>query len=340
MKLRALVAAGLLLGCQAPGIPQAELPSAPIAIAYRSPELARQRAKYLASLDPERVRRYQEERWRQFGLVPVDELRSALEGWLGVEPSDDRDRYRARLALLYPDTGRIEVMRSALRGSRPQAWSPDRSRLVFSQPDGDSLQLYEYDFESESVHPLTRGPGVHARGCYGPDGRLVVMTASIEDRRVVTRIALTDAGGLNPEFLSPGPHDHSPSCAPDGGSVAYVAASGRGRDRLFSVAPEGRGPPRRLGPGREPSFAPDGWLLFSARVAGQWQLWRIRPDGTGRARVGEGVLDEGHPAVSPDGRYVAYVVGQDQRRYLNLRRIDGSGDRILFRNGDAEFPVW
>jgi hypothetical protein len=50
---------------------------------------------------------------------------------------------------------------------------------------------------------------------------------------------------------------------------------------------------------------------------------------------------EARPAVSPDGRLVAYVAGETRpRRHLYVRRFDGSGDRILFADGDGEYPVW
>jgi Tol biopolymer transport system component len=49
---------------------------------------------------------------------------------------------------------------------------------------------------------------------------------------------------------------------------------------------------------------------------------------------------EQRPTISPDGRLVAYVAEIDHRQQLYLRRFDGSGDRVLFANGDGAFPVW
>ena len=67
----------------------------------------------------------------------------------------------------------------------------------------------------------------------------------------------------------------------------------------------------------------------------------MRADLRGRSPVGSGVRDEFRPAVSPDGRFVAYVASEElPKRHLYLRRFDGTGDRILFSDGDAEHPVW
>ncbi|HIL81869.1 MAG TPA: hypothetical protein EYG54_11510, partial [Myxococcales bacterium] len=46
------------------------------------------------------------------------------------------------------------------------------------------------------------------------------------------------------------------------------------------------------------------------------------------------------PAVSPDGQHIAYVSNEDGIDRLYLRRMDGSGDRILLADGAAAFPIW
>ena len=99
---------------------------------------------------------------------------------------------------------------------------------------------------------------------------------------------------------------------------------------------------RRLSPGQHPAFSHDGkWVAFAAPYQRELRIWRIRPDGTGRAPIGRGMRHEARPAISPDGRVVAYVAAEDApRRHLYLRRFDGSGDRILFSDGDGEYPVW
>jgi Tol biopolymer transport system component len=66
----------------------------------------------------------------------------------------------------------------------------------------------------------------------------------------------------------------------------------------------------------------------------------MRPDGTGRRPLGRSPFDEVDPAVSPDGRFVAYVSIQDDRPRLWVRSMDGAGQRPLVQEEDALLPAW
>jgi TolB protein len=127
--------------------------------------------------------------------------------------------------------------------------------------------------------------------------------------------------------------------------LVYVAQSANGKDELVAarIDPDADEPsePRVLARGRDPVFTPDGeWVVYSAATSAGQRLWRVRPDGGGRAPLGRGLHEEVHPAVSPDGRFVAYVSQEADRDSLRVRRFDGSGDRLLLESGDGSTPAW
>ena len=66
----------------------------------------------------------------------------------------------------------------------------------------------------------------------------------------------------------------------------------------------------------------------------------MRPDGSARKGLGNSVLRARSPAISPDGKHVAYVSNDDGLDRLYVRRMDGSGDRILLEEGAVAFPAW
>jgi Tol biopolymer transport system component len=333
------------LSCVTSGVPESELPEDPIAISYRTPEEARRRAEdwddSQAAGAPSDAGVPRPSRQGRADLVASeDDVDAILSRVFGGSGGED-DAHLGRLALLNPRTREVEVIGAARRGAIPLAWSPDRERLLFSQPDRQNLevQVYEYARADATVRPVTQGPLSHAQACYAPEGRIVVAVVDTREKPYRSHIAMSGPGGRSPfETISEGPTDHSPVCRPGQEGIAFVRDDPPSAEIYYLE----RGALRRLSPGRHPAFSPDGdWLVFAAPVKRELRLWRIRPDGTGRAPVGRGIRPEVRPAVSPDGRLVAYVASEAQPgRHVYVRRFDGSGDRILFSAGDGEFPVW
>jgi len=333
-RLAAFAAALAVAGpaCVGSGVKKAELPEAPIAVLYRDAEQARRRAELFSegesSIAPKQ------------GVASLDSMGQYLGRLLGRPQGVDEQELAGRLFLIDPPTLSLREVESALPGATPVAWSADHRRLLFSQSIDGTPQLFEYDLDSNEVRPITRGPKAHPEGCYGPDGRIVATRAQVRQRQVYSRIVLTGPGGTDPRPISEGPQDHSPTCAPDGSAVVWVASGGR-VPRLVSRMPLVDGEVKVLVPGRDPDFADaGGWVVYSAPSRGSWKLYRIRADGSGRSPVGREILEEQQPAISPDGQVVVYVTEKDHRASLYLRRFDGTGDRIYLRDGDLRFPTW
>lgn len=331
------VAAALLPGCA--GIGTAEIPDQGIAIYWYDVETDRKRAEAIEEMLGGR-------RSRQ-GVANLADVGRYVGGLIKGDPSVNgpgaslESRFPGRLAFLDPRTEAVTPLEVALRGALPVDRSPDGKRLMFSQLVGRYRQLFEYDLGTAEVRRLTHGPGVHSDGCYGPEGRYVFARAEVLKDRVVTTITMTDPGGVNPRKIGEGEGDYGPACAPDGRAIAWVKAVPRGRDTLYTLMPAVGGTLRALGPGRYPSFSPDGkWIVYTVPSRERSYLARIRPDGTGRKAVGESTLDSLQPSFSPDGNLVVYVADDGFHRRFYLRRFDGTGDRVLLRSGGGEYPVW
>jgi hypothetical protein len=130
-----------------------------------------------------------------------------------------------------------------------------------------------------------------------------------------------------------------PRWDPPGNAVVYYdATSPLGAGLGFIFVGDGNGPPRRLFPNSRfdielhPDWSPAGdWIYFGARLRGSaaFSLWRAHPDGSGVERLPDAPdrttaeVYETHPAISPDGQWVAYesreVYGRTPR--LRVRHI-------------------
>jgi len=330
-------AAAAAVGCAGPGmVDLAKLPPAPVAVLYRDERMSLDRVNALNDIE----KKYEPS--PEEGVVRLETLDALLGG-----ESDAERRLRTMqgsLALVDPATGEARRVEGATQGSRPLAWSPDRSRLLIAAAWRDSSQLFVWDRASETTELATTGPAQHPMGCLLTGGRLVAVEARRVGKGWQAKLLATPSGGGPMRELTPGPGDVLPACSPDAPRIAYVSSAKDGSLVVMALeldAPDAK--PRELGHGTDPVFTPDGEsVVYAARTVKGQRLMRVRWDGSGRAPVGVGPDDETHPAVSPDGRYVAYVVADPTRRErLRVRRFpDGSGDRPFVETGDATAPAW
>jgi TolB protein len=60
-----------------------------------------------------------------------------------------------------------------------------------------------------------------------------------------------------------------------------------------------------------PSWSPCGpWVAFTSKRDGDYEIYRIRPDGTGLKRLTRLRGADAHPAFSLDGEWIAFATGQ------------------------------
>jgi dipeptidyl aminopeptidase/acylaminoacyl peptidase len=333
------VTISVLCGCAGAGFDRTQLPEAAIACVHRTREEADRRAELLEEARSSKTPRGRLPGEARVRLEEVGEL-------LGIGP-DRRDRMLAllgRLALLEAGSGQVARVEAALRGARPMCWSRDHRRLLFASMQRQQRpQLFEYDAVSREVRPITRGPNAHPAGCYGPDGRLVLVELRRTQRGPESRLLVTNEGGRDARVRTPGPSDHKPVWSPDGSLITYAARGPKGVSVIATVPPDGEDPPRFIARGKDPTFTPDGeWIVYSSSTRGRWRLWRMRPDGSGKVPVGESKYNEHDPAVSPDGAFIVFVAEEPEqvRQRLVVRRFDGSGDWFLLDREEGSHPAW
>lgn len=334
MNPRALLLAGLWLGCASPAVDFAAFPDAPIAFVHRTLE------------ETERMVDEVEAREKAANPGPEDEFDIHVEGLeklAGRRTKEDiaRDQ-QGRLALYRPRAARFEVAPGLPRGARPLDWSPDHARLMFSATRRDALHLFEWIAATGEVAQLTSGPESHIDGCYGPDGAIAWVQLEASGPRRGARIWLRRPGEA-PREVTKGPSDTQPTWSPDGHRLVYTRWDARQGPVLEWLDPDGdaRG---SYGRGRSPTFSPDGeWIVYSGLTSQGWRLRRMRFDGAGKRALGSSGFQENDPAISPDGRWVVFSAMKDERvpvSRLLVRSFDGGADRQLEVSGSGWLPVW
>ena len=144
--------------------------------------------------------------------------------------------------------------------------------------------------------------------------------------------ALRLAFGGNTEFLE---------WTPDGRSVIYrkgdtlvTRRADRSGDESVLLPPGGRFLTGRITVG-------GGWLAFAAGAAGTGDLWALRLGGGDSARVYLATpFDEVSPALSPDGRWLAYATNETGRPEVYVSSFPEAGPRTSVSIEGGTEPQW
>ncbi|HTN44230.1 MAG TPA: DPP IV N-terminal domain-containing protein [Nitrospiria bacterium] len=91
-----------------------------------------------------------------------------------------------------------------------------------------------------------------------------------------------------------------------------------------------------------PVWSPDGKsLAFESDLAGNWDIWTIRRDGTGLKQITHEPSNERFPSWSPDGARLAYASDRGGNWDIWSMNLDGTDHRQLtVYNGLDIAPVW
>jgi Tol biopolymer transport system component len=345
----------LAAGCASRRIEVEELPEEPIAFLHWEDKAAKSRAdafKAVSELpDPPKNK-----------IDPEGAEEREMHAYLRAEHSSilaaKLSKHPGRLMLLWPRSGEVERVDAAPVNSRPLAWSKDHKRLLFVSSHRDARQqLYEYDFESKHLSPLTSGLIEHVRGDYDREGRLAIQRMKRSQRGGSSdqSVHLASPGGQFGREVARGVQPGTLRLSPNGDRIVYEQVRARPRrdgattfDSFIAAQSFEDGAEEQiLVRGREPSLTPDGeWIVFASPSSAGYRLRRMRPDGSSRVPISSGRsdspggTDERMPTVSPEGTYVAFILDGGNSRRLYVRRFDGKKDRALLTSGWSEFPVW
>jgi eukaryotic-like serine/threonine-protein kinase len=231
-------------------------------------------------------------------------------------------------ATLIARTGRVAFAAGA--GLLVSAQRPD-NRVVIVSPDGRR-------------EVLTTELGTFHNPRVSPDGRRIVLDRNLGGRqgrdvwvldlatRALSRITYK-GDAHDPVWTLDGHHVTYLSLGTSGGPVFTASADGDAGERHITVAG---------------LVHPGAWLADGRRyLAGHGEIENgpsdiviLNADGKPPEPLVSSPYEEHSPAVSPDGRRLAYMSDETGLRQVYVRALIGQGGRTLVSEGSGEEPVW
>ncbi len=198
------------------------------------------------------------------------------------------------------------------------SFSPDGQKLLYSQYGGNGTNVADttiqmMDADGSGKRPLFHKDGLSAfDAVWAPAGDMIAFCVGRYFRAPglpSSQIALIkpDGSGYR-EVAEEGVNNGFPSWSPDGKRLVYK----RGKQLVILSIADGKIVPLTDGAHYDnfPKWSPQDTIMFTTDRDGDFELYTIRPDGSGLRRITNSPGNDAHSVWSDDGAWVVFSSGR------------------------------
>ncbi len=284
-----------------------------------------------------------------FGGVPA-KLLSGTQGWISISADGEkisfvrcsyRDDEYCSLYIADAADGKNErklVSRLSPIRIGDNYISPDGKTIAFavgqSRTGANEFNLAEVDVESGVEREVTPEKFFNIKNlAWLPDQRGLLMTAKqLPDKNFRIWHVSTVTGEIEPLTNDSDDYD---GLSLNGDAGLLVATKSRADYRLniyHSESPASS--PRVLADAGTVGFAPDGKILFSSTITGNYDIWRINADGSEQRQLTNDSAPDIFGVVSPDNNFVFFESNRTGEVQVWRMNADGSDQfQITYKGG-------
>jgi TolB protein len=287
--------------------------------------------------------------WRRAAHKCADAIYSKLTGELPF--FDSRIAYIAetgpkgkrvkRLAIMDSDGANHRFITNGQATALTPRFSPNyKSILYLSYQDGNP-RIYVYDVDSGRQRLITASKNPTFAPRWSPDGKTILYSMAVGGNTDVYKIAVE---GGTPVRLTTAPGiDVGGSFSPDGRQVVFESDRG-GNQQVYVMSADGGNQKRiSFGAGRHatPEWSPRGDLIAFTRIAGDFRVGVMGPDGSGERMLTDSWQDEA-PTWAPNGRVIQFFRTEKNSGKTGIWQVDltGRNERKLPTPVDGSDPAW
>ena len=191
-------------------------------------------------------------------------------------------------------------------------WMPDGKKLLFNM-DGS---LFKIPVDGGEIEKLNTGTVNRLNNDHSIsfNGKLLAISSSVPGSPGGSGVYILPITGGEPTLITPNTPSYLHGWAPNNKEVVYVARrNGKTEYNIYRNSIKG---------GKEVAltniekgqhvdgceYSPDGkYIYFNGNLTGTMQIWRIKPDGTGREQLTSDNYFNWFPHISPDGKWMVII---------------------------------
>ena len=231
----------------------------------------------------------------------ADDYNPGKEGYIGC-----------RLELLDVATGARKVIHEAPGRFEAPNWMPDGKNLLFNE----NGSIFKIPVDGGTPEKINTGTVDRNNNDHGIsfDGKMLAISGHVQGLPGGgSTVYVLPVGGGTPKQITTATPSYWHGWAPNNKEVLYVGQ--RGDSKIYHVyrasingGPETKITDHTSGHVDGPEYSPDGkYIYYNGNQTGTMQVWRMKPDGTGKEQL---TFDENHnwfPHISPDGKWMAFI---------------------------------
>lgn len=241
----------------------------------------------------------------------------------------------------FDGASRVPVTKNGSININP-GWSPRGNAVAFTSFLAGNPDLYVADLAKGEIRRLSSREGMNTGPAWAPGGGLLALTLSPGGNPDIYTVDPGSGKQVGRLTSEPG-IEVSPTWSPDGKQIAFV--SDRSGGAQIYVMPAGGGTPKRVtfqgSQNTDPAWSPDGSAIAFVSREGVFDVFTVKPDGTGLARITQGMGDNEDPSWSPDGNYLAFASTRNGSSHIWMSTRDGVHQVQLTQgSGGYTNPSW
>jgi TolB protein len=287
--------------------------------------------------------------WRRAAHKCADAIYSKLTGEMPffdsriayIAESGPKGKRVKRLAIMDSDGANHRFLTSGSTTALTPRFSPNYKSILYLSYEDGNPRIYVYDVDTGRQRLITASKNPTFAPRWSPDGKTILYSMAVGGNTDVYKISVE---GGTPVRLTTAPGiDVGGSFSPDGKQIVFESDRG-GNQQVYVMGADGSSQKRiSFGAGRHatPEWSPRGDLIAFTRIAGDFRVGVMSPDGSGERMLTDSWQDEA-PTWAPNGRVIQFFRTEKNSGKTSIWQVDltGRNERKLPTIGDGSDPAW